>query len=346
MIRTSVDGFTTFDLKTNGDLIVNGIKTKSGGLAVSTGGIQVHSGGLLVNGGITLQSGQLNLQHNQLLLSNLILENNKSVDNVLSIINHNPHFYGSLFSIKDKVETKDSKYLIFDINKLDKNIFKLDSDGNIKTTGSYTGNNIYSQNHLNVGGSISFSSTQILADDNIILPVDKIYIEIINDHKLSENKVTLPTKYSNNNDINNNKPLLSGQILIIRNLDETSLHLISTNLHDKTVKTLKLLPQTTLMLVFNGHEWIDIQSIATSIDKLQNINEFTINNDIHMGNHSITTGGYRMIGLNKGEILVGSIGGAIKGRKGLTYSNGILSTIGLKVETLESDLNGNKKTIS
>lgn len=334
MIRAAVDGFTTFDLKTNGHLIVNGIQMKSGGFVVSSGGINIESGGLTVRGGITLESGILNLKENEIMLSSITLENRESQSNVLQINNLNPYFVGPLISINDQSNNRE-KYLIVDYKQDQTSTFQLDSKGNLYSAGSMKLNEILEVGQsVNVNGILSFKPHQVSAGDEVILPSNVAFVELSDDHSDSANNVILPSAAS------------PGQLLILRNLDATSVYLSSKNQANHQSKRLKVQPDVTIILVFNGYHWIDIQSLSTSIDKLRNIQELTFQNDVDVGNVTMTTGGLRMNGLNKGEVLVGGIGGSIRGRKGLTYSNGVLSTQGLMAQSLESDIDGNSKTIS
>jgi hypothetical protein len=352
MIRTAVDGITTFDLKTNGHLTVQGLQMQSGGVVVNSGGIQVLAGGMTVHGGLTLESGQLNLQNNELKLSNLILDSSQTTSHILQIVNSNPHFVGPVISFVDSSSgsgsgSGDGKYLILETKTggaQSSPSFQLDSHGNVMSAGSVTiGKKLDVQKALHVGGILSFAPYQITAGDEIIIPSDSAFVEVVSDHRESLNHVLLPTQTTAT------RSLTPGQMLILRNLDETPLYLSTSPVSSSSSspkKKLKLQSDVTIFLLFNGHEWIDIQSLSSSIDKVTNLQELTLQNDVDVGNFTITTGGYRMHGLNKGEVLVGSVGGTIKGRKGLTYSNGILSTQGLKAETLESDIEGKKKTIS
>ena len=329
MIRTAVDGLTTFDLKTNGHLIVNGIQMKSGGLVVSSGGLEVESGGLRVRGGITLESGQLNLKDKtEMKLSSLILENHQSQNSILQINNYNAHYVGPIISLNNNSEGDG----------------QLDSDGNIVSAGSMKlHKQLISEGGLHVSGIFSLDPYQVLASDEIILPPNRAFIEVLNDHKESLNRVYLP-KLGDDKTVS--ESLTPGQVLVLRNLDETSLKVVSTNHHNHATRTIQIPTDVTVILIFNGYDWLDIQSLSTSVDRLKNIQELTFQNDVDVGNFTITAGGYRMLGINKGEVLVGGIGGSLKGRKGLTYSNGVLSTQGLKAQSLESDLDGNKKTIT
>lgn len=56
-IKGVVDGITTFDLAATGDLVLNKVRMKSGGVHVVAGGVQVEAGGMRVEGGLTVASG-------------------------------------------------------------------------------------------------------------------------------------------------------------------------------------------------------------------------------------------------------------------------------------------------
>jgi hypothetical protein len=415
MIRTAVNGLTTFDLKTSGELLVNGLQMKSGGLVVSSGGVKVAAGGLSVYGGITLESGQLHLKDTKtaMKLSHLVLENsqdslqNQNQNSFLEINNLKNLMIRPIISINDlsgdlsgdltgELKThrdlsssggrgnggRDNdgssrgsggrgsgvgegvgNYLIMETTKDHQPTYQLDSNGNIFSNGSMKlHKNLIAEGGVQVNGMFSLDPFQIIASDDIILPTNKAFIEILSDHKDSANRLQLPRLIGTSagaaaaaaggagsgagGTAAVGDSLTSGQLLILRNLDETPLQVLSTNHHNHVIKTIKIPSQVTVILIFNGYDWLDIQSLSSSIDRLKDIQELTFQNDIDVGNFTITSGGYRMAGINKGEVLVGGIGGALKGRKGLTYSNGILSTQGLKAQVLESDLDGNKKTIS
>jgi hypothetical protein len=380
MIRTSVNGMTTFDLQTNGHLVVNGIQMKSGGLVVSSGGVEVKSGGLHVHGGITLESGQLHLKDKtEMKLNHLILENHPKerqgegegmgqTSSFLEIHNYQMPYLGPIIGIHDHSHDHDEEgqgddgmsrnshknYILLEATKNNQSTFRLDSHGNIFSHGTMKlKQKLIVDDGVQVNGMFSLEPYQMTASDEIILPNNKVFIEILNDHKNSKNRIYLPqphtaTPHTATPHTATPPPtLIPGQILILRNLDETSLEVISTNSYtQQQIKSFKILSHVTILFIFNGHEWLDIQSLSTSIERLTNIQEFTLQNDVNVGNFTITSGGYRMLGINKGEVLVGGIGGALKGRKGLTYSNGVLATQGFQFQSLESDVNGNKKTIS
>ena len=61
LIRTVVNGLTTFDLTSSGDITTHSLRMQTGGIVVEAGGLSILAGGLQVQGGMSVTSGGLHL---------------------------------------------------------------------------------------------------------------------------------------------------------------------------------------------------------------------------------------------------------------------------------------------
>jgi hypothetical protein len=103
-LRGIVEDTVTFDLSAKGDLTLNKIAMKSGGIEVKAGGIQIESGGMSVHGGFTLASGVLDVGESSLTSRNVRIVNSGShsvgisgtdTSDLLTIASSNSDFAGS-----------------------------------------------------------------------------------------------------------------------------------------------------------------------------------------------------------------------------------------------------------
>lgn len=328
MIRTVVDGLTTFDLTTAGNLTLASLRMLSGGIAVEAGGLHIDAGGLTVKGGLTVESGNINLGDSTFFAPSIYVKSDIQ-SNLLVVESSSKDFAGTALLLKGKGDSSNT-FNMMSAEIGDKEIFSIKGDGSVQVDGDLkVGRNIDVQKHARLNGGLSVAKTSIKAGDSIRVPADAVFVEVVDDGAVSANVLHMPVR---------NDGCYEGQIVIIRNNDASPLQLMS--------KGLKINVGTTALFLFDGSEWRDLHALSVQLDKLAGIKSFEIVDDIYIGNYTLEAGGFKLSSLKRGEVLVGGVGGVLRGRQGLTYRSGVLTTPSLNVATLAADVDAKSKTIS
>jgi hypothetical protein len=71
---------------------------------------------------------------------------------------------------------------------------------------------------------------------------------------------------------------------------------------------------------------------------LKNIKTFEAENDLSIGNHTVTAQNLQSSQINRNSVLIGGYDGLLTQNENLVFSKGILTTPGIRVERLYSDL--------
>jgi hypothetical protein len=71
---------------------------------------------------------------------------------------------------------------------------------------------------------------------------------------------------------------------------------------------------------------------------LKNIKTFEAENDLSIGNHTFTAQKFQSSQINRNSVLIGGYDGLLTQNENLVFSKGILTTPGIRVERLYSDL--------
>mmetsp|Transcript_5086 Transcript_5086/g.7776 ORF Transcript_5086/g.7776 Transcript_5086/m.7776 type:complete len:1957 (-) Transcript_5086:199-6069(-) len=330
MIRGIVDGVTTFDLTSRGNLSLAGVRMFSGGLEIDSGGVHISSGGLFVQGGLSVASGGLSLENTKLSAKSLHASGDDAAAPLLVVEYSNGDFTGNAFVID--MQSNEDDFSLIDAKVNDKGVFSVGGDGSLKTAGSITtASGLEVNEHARMKGGVSVAKLLLSAGDSISIPFDASFVDIQDDKSEKANIATLPTRPDG---------AFEGQIIIIHNSDNSVVRATTGG------GELHIPVDCTVMLVYDGSRWVDVQALAAPLDSISNVKKFEVANDINIGNYTIEAGGFKLSSLNRGEIVVGGVGGLLRGRSGLSYMNGVLSAPGLKFTTLEADVDAKSKTIS
>lgn len=329
VIRALVDGHPTFDLTTAGNMTLASLKMLSGGIDVDAGGVNIGAGGLRVVGGITVESGGLDFADTTLTAASIHAKSADTASSPLIVEAVNSNFAGSVLSVKGPTKAANA-FAMIDAVIGDKNVFSVSSDGNVVTEGNVkVSGDIEANKQVRVNGGLSLAKTSIRAGSTITVPPGAAFVDVTDDGASAENVLVLPSRQEGS---------FEGQVLIIRNGDSSPLHLKEQDL--------RIVFGATVLFVFDGDSWRDLHALTVQLDRLSDVKTLEVANDVYIGNHTLEAGGIKISNIERGQVLVGGIGGVLRGRQGLTYGSGILSTPSLKVNTLESDVDANSKIIS
>jgi hypothetical protein len=327
MIRAVVDGFPTFDLTTGGNLTLASLRMMSGGIEVEAGGMHIGAGGLKVNGGLTIESGDINLGDTTFLAPAVHVKSDK-LSSLLVVETTRKDFAGTALLVKGVKEDSPSTFNLMSAEIGDRELFNVKSDGTVNVEGDVNiGRSIDVKKHARLNGGFSLAKTTIKAGKSITLPADGIFIEVADDGADAENLLQMPSRKEGCHE---------GQVMIIRNTDASPLQLAGV----------KIAFGTTALFVFDGVNWRDVHALSVQLDKLSGLKSIDVINDIYIGNHTLEAGGFKLSSLKRGEVLVGGVGGVLRGRQGLTYGSGVLTTPSINVGSFVSDIDAKSKTIS
>ena len=124
----------------------------------------------------------------------------------------------------------------------------IDSKGSIYTAGSISIGGVLDVGTLaSLASGLSLKKTQILAGKEISIPFDTAFVEVIDDGASDSNILHLPTRKDG---------LKEGQVLIILNSD-------ADDTKSPTIRS-----GSTIMFIFNGHTWMDIQALKVPTQNL------------------------------------------------------------------------------
>lgn len=198
----------------------------------------------------------------------------------------------------------DSKFNFLSFKKNSKSSsssFQVSGDGSIHSSGYM---NLFGDNLLGItvktglssfGGGLSLNKHIVSANEEILIPSAASYVVISNDNITKVNKLVFESISDLSIDA---LALFVGRIVIISNLDDQD-----------TTGAANIPAQSTVMFVYDGHEYVDIQALKSPIQELRRIKSFEAANDLDIGNFSFTAEQLRSNRLSKGRIpIVGAQG--------------------------------------
>eukprot|EP01041_Mallomonas_annulata_P001065 gene1065-2084_t len=330
LLKTVVNGRTTFDLTSTGDITTHSLHMQTGGIRVEAGGVQIDAGGLHVDGGVYIASGGLEISQQELNLKRLISSSDDHISPNVLVNNINKNFIGTVLQLEALVDNNNNNDLfnyITAINSKTKDkLFELTSQGHLKLSGSiYSNKGAQLSGNTNILGRISWKKSSMLASDSIIIPSTVGYIIIENDNKISKNVLVLGTIDSGVTD---------GQLLIITNNDM-----------EPTMNP-SIPSGSTVMLLFNGHIWTDIAALKAPMQELRGVRTLEAVNDLYIGNVTVEMGRIRLQQITRGAVPFSGVGGVLVGSEAFTYSKGVLSSPSLRVDRLSSDIDASGFSLS
>lgn len=325
LIRATVDDVVTFDVSTGGSMTLQTLHLKSGGIEVDAGGIAVKSGGLEVGGGFKLLSGDFELSDNNLKAKSFHAESENMVQTLLSLSSKSEDYAGTAINVEFSGE-KSKRFNVLEAKAAGgENIVSIDGAGSVVAAGdSSVGGNLAVAGSSHLQGGLSFDKASVSAGEHITIPTTTgVYTEISNDGKDSHNEIMFE------------KGKYNGQISVVTNLDS-----------EVTTGDAVIHPGSTLMFVYNDGKWRALEALAAHFEEITKVKKLEVQNDIFIGNHTLSAGGLKLLHLARGDVLVGGLDGQLRTRKGFTFSNGVLSTPSLNADQLGGPLDAHFHVIS
>ena len=325
LIRATVDDVVTFDVTTGGDMTLQGLHLHSGGIAVDAGGIHVTSGGLEVGGGFKLLSGDFELADNNLKAKSLSAEHDNIAQSLLSLSSTSKDYAGTAIAVEVSGD-KTNRFSILEAKAAGgENIVSIDGAGSVVAAGDSTvGGDLTVDGSSLLKGGLSLDKSSVSAGDRITIPtVHSVYIEILDDGENSRNELTFERGQYN------------GQVSVVTNVDA-----------EVTSGDAIIHPGSTLMFVFNDGKWRALEALAAHFEEITKVKKLEVENDIFIGNHTLTAGGLKLLHLARGDVLVGGLDGQLRTRQGFSFINGVLMTPSLKAEQLGGPLDARFNVIS
>ena len=325
LIRATVDDGVTFDLSTSGDMTLKGLRMLSGGIDVDSGGIRVKSGGLMVDGGFTLNSGDFVLPHNDLHSQSVHVENSNMAQALLSLKSTSGDYTGTAISVDVKSDKSKSFNILEAKSTNGHPIVRVDGAGSLMTAGdTEIGGDLIVRGFSQIKGGISFDKVGVGAGDKINIPTrNAVYIEITDDGRDSRNEITFE------------KGNFDGQVTVVTNLD-----------HGVTTGDAVIHSGSTQMFIFNNGNWKTLEAVTSHFEEITGVRKLQVENDIFIGNHTISAGGLKLLDVGRGDIIVGGLNGQLRTRGGFTFTNNILTTPFLNAKELAGPLNAGFHVIS
>jgi hypothetical protein len=328
IIRTYVNNQVTFDLSNTGELTLSHLHLNSGGLSVDSGGVEVNAGGLSVFGGITILSGGLSIENTSLTSEQIFAKgSDDSSHSLIVATTPNSLYSGSMVDLV--ANSSSSNFNFLTARNSNETVFEINEVGDVSTKGEISVGDMLINQHTNIMGDLQFSKNTVYAGDSINVPTNAVFVEVMSDFKDGSNELFFSS---------DDESLPAGKMLIVRNKDESALH--------SKILRREIPPGSTALLLFDGVHWIDVEALHSPVTELNNISQITLSNDVSMGNFTLTVRDISLMDKRPGDILVVGKSGVLQSKGGLSFHNGILSSPGLKVDLLLSDIDAKHKTIS
>lgn len=312
---------TTFELFSNGTVYMKALKLQSGGIAVEAGGVSVLSGGLSVYGGLAVRSGGLRLDDQAFSASTLsALSPASHVSGpVLRAAAASPAFSGTLLSLQAESTLPTFTYITA-LNQRNNSVFSVLSDGSIHSSGgaAFQGSLTVSQ-HTSLLGGMSLGRVMVTAgaDIALICCAAGSHFIVSEDGQRTRNLLTIAAAPDGR--------LEDGQAILITNRDSQPLRGIAN-----------IPPNVTISLVYDGDRavWLDVRSLWAPTEELRAVRIFEAENDLDVGNVTVSFGRLRLTRLRKGSLLSVGAGGVVIETPSLIVANQSLFVTSLYVDKM------------
>lgn len=370
-LRTESHGLTTFDLSTNGSVRMSALKLHSGGIQVDRGGMAIKAGGLSVRGGFTLESGDFNLLDRHLAVGSLTsaLPAEEKEAALFDGRVASSYYVGAMLRLSAPRSPRESRHSrspfqflsfekITDTGDADTEtnkevVFEVDGDGFLASS---AGASFKGEKGVRVGAPLHIDNDVFLAAQTIPARWNEATEEWLSDIPLtsSGNYLTIKksspptttltsTKKGIRLRFNEDKALddetrqrQTGRVLVLSNADDTT-----------TSGVLVIPPHTTIIIVFNGVTWQDVEALRAPMQVLTNVERLEAKNDLVIGNVSFSAGKLQATSLSPGSVLfVNKQHYLSEHRQKFFYSKGTLHAPSLKIDKLAGSLDAQGNDIS
>jgi hypothetical protein len=360
-LRAVNQGRTTFEVLSNGSVKMSGMRLSSGGIDIEAGGMSIRAGGLTVRGGINLESGDLKLFNKKFHLGAIVLEKEDGEENlqesVITAKVHSKSYVGDILSLSapsqenmDSVTPSNFNFLSLqktNSKKSNERLLTINQDGHIQSQAgaSFAGETgVTMKTALKMEKNVYLQQQTLEAEFQetsqkwiVTIPFHSNYVIL---KKPSASLIGLgkgiSLQFDSKNAPADELKKETGRIMIITNADAIV-----------TSGGFAIPSQTTIMIVFNGHEWIDLQALKAPMSSLTNIQKLEASSDLAIGNHSFSASMYQSMALTQGSIVFVGKNHFLSEHKGkLSYQRGVFSAPSLKFEKLMSGFDGQGNEIT
>lgn len=339
---TAIDsnGNEVFDISADGDVSLSSLFLQSGGIDVLNGGIRVN-GGMNISGSIEITSGTLSVQGGAYKVGRLIINDHADTDIITernsipdetNMMSHsllkastlNFFYTGTAISIDIPNSKQEFSFLKFmsgtrftdiynrsdgmdEIQSPTSNLtFEISSTGDVFSLGgaTFNGQKGMTVTHQSNLKSIAVSKTSIKADNNIYLPANTTFLEIVDDGKNGSNVLLFTKEVRETTKV--------GQLLLISNLDSEAISGVAD-----------VDSYSTLLFIFDGQRFNSVQASRSQSRELVNVRVLEISQDLHVGNHSFGANNLVSSSLTEGGIIVAGFGGLLVSPPALNFRKGI-----------------------
>ncbi|KAE9009677.1 hypothetical protein PF011_g10173 [Phytophthora fragariae] len=270
----------------------------SGGLRVESGGVHIESGSLTTRDGFAIEDGGLTVQTDQV--------NGKA----LQVASTNINFAGALlsFDISHQHRERPSFRIIEALKPTDpgsyeaptETMFSVDSLGNLETHGDIattSGGRIIANGALISQAQAVFSSVQLHASENLVIPSTHSYVQITSDGVTSSNTARIDREHA-----------YAGQLLVIQNDDEQPLG-----------GDLNVAAGAAAIFVFDGGVWRPLTAAAFDTSSLTGVKTFEAANDLNLGEVTLSVQSVQVAGQRAGFVAVYGKGGVLEQHDSLRF---------------------------
>ena len=280
-----------------------GVSVENGSIDILSGGLNVISGGASIEGGIQLKSGLLRIE------KEAGLEILGGIESTISSSSHSaftgkvsdPNYSGIILNIEGPEVSSNYKFL--QMSSDSKELFSVDSNGEITSRGIHSKGDIISDKNLSIRGGASMKKKCMPASDTIeVHDISTIaFLEITDDNYEAKNNLHLlgiP---------------LENQLLYVKNSDLQSL----------SGNALGDIPPLALILFvyMDSQGWVDVTATAAHKRDLTGVKKLeakSIMADSIAGASLIVTSKVKENDL--GQVVFFGSGGILKGDEGITYN--------------------------
>ena len=280
--------------------------------------IQVSSGGIVIQGGgLTLNTGKLDLKQADIITRSI--QANAPITTIdgaiISASSSNQNFVGDVLYLKG--QSKDNFNYINAVDGNEDAVYSVNWKGDIATMGTVLSKGLTVDGDTTFKGSIAHMKVSVRANEHIEVPPSCTFLEILDDGAIKNNELVFPSMEHN---------IYMGQILIILNKDMQP----------------TLNPQVPsgagVVFIYDGDNWIDIQSLKVPSSHITDVEELTAANDLHIGNVTIEMGRLKLMNYKKSGLIYMGINGVVSTNDKITFTRNTLSTPAIKAERLAADI--------
>ena len=333
MLSAVVDGVTTFELQSSGDIVCQSLVMRSGGVEVESGGVNIVSGGLKVeSGGISIISGGLNLGNADVEAAVIKSSSDALEGSLFSAHARNTAFSGTLFTMEASPASDPSTFDFMDaLGKSGNTAFRVSGNGKVTASGGLvtgSGSPLSAHGPVSLNDAMAMTPHRVSAGATIKIPSSASFIIIENDGIAAANEIKFEVE------ADGRSVYAEGSVIILQNMD----------FHDTVSPFVPSM--ATAFFVYSGGDLHEISSSKTSQREFKGVEAFELSADVDAGNHTFSVGRLAVKNIDEGRVPVVGISGILSSFPMFTYTKGVLSTPAIKANKLLSDVDARGHTIS